>query len=297
MNIDLEPKPRKIGSSFPKAQENVPVLLALLAVLLVAGAAHAGEGWNYAVDAAALADNTYVGSDEYYFVPVPAFRATRNAGATTWFISLPLEGIGVSHRYADSGLTGSVSMNFGGCRNPEEYSVVGIPTRHGDRTLALLAGTPEVATPVVLEAKVEYPAPFGLLGAALGYHPTTVEYEQIGIDDELRHGFLLSVQYTALAPVTGDFLIGGVLGLELMDGNYAEGWFAVAQETKSLARFDADAGVRDVQAALFASYQVAARVNLSLYYRNMLLLGDAAECPATLDEHQQTVLFRTSYAF
>jgi len=154
-----------------------------------------------------------------------------------------------------------------------------------------------VAAPFVNEAKVEHPVPFGVLGAALGYHPTTVEYEQNEISDELRHGFLLSVQYTAFAPITGDFLVGGILGLEFMDGNYADGWFAVAQETKSLARFEADAGARDVQAALFASYQVAAKVNLSLYYRSMLLLGDAALCPATTDEHQQTFLLRTSYDF
>lgn len=282
------------ASSQTAHKRNSAVSIALTA-LLAAGAAFAGEGWDFTVDAAALADNTYVGSDEYYVAPLPAFRASRDAGATTWFVSLPLEGIGVSHRNATSGLTGSVSMNFGGLRSPEEYSVVGFPTRHGDKALALLAGSPEIATPIIVEAKVEYPVPFGMLGAALGYHPTSVEYEQVEISDELRHGFLLSLQYKAFAPITRGFVVGGVLGLEFMDGNYADGWFAVAQETKNLAKFEADAGARDVQASLFASYQIAANVNLSLYYRNMLLLGDAARCPYTVDERQQTFLLRTSY--
>jgi len=273
------------------------ILMAALVLLLGAGVATAGEGWDFTVDAAAYAENTYVGSDEYYATPFPAIRAAHRAGNTTWFVSLPLEGVGVSHRNPKSGLTSSLAMNFGGFRSPEEYSVIGFPVKHSDRVRTLLAGSPEVSTPVVLEAKVEYPLPFGLLGVALGYHPTSTKSGQAGIADQVRHGFLLSMQYTTFVPVTRRIAVGSVLGFEVMDGSYAEAWFSVSQETEQLAGFDAEAGTHDAQATLFASFQVAMNVNLSLFYRNTLLLGDAADCPFTLDQRQQSFLLRTSYSF
>ena len=268
-----------------------------LILLFAAGSATGDGDWDVQVDAGALAGNTYLGSDEYFVTPLPAIRASRTTKNTTWFISLPLEGVGVSHRNPASGLTTSLAMNFGGSRGPEEYSVLGFPVEHSDRIRTLLAGSSEVTTPVVFEAKLEYPVPFGSLGTSLGYPPISIDSRQTQITDDVRHGFLLSLQHKAIIPVTRKLVAGSVLALELMDGNYAEAWYSVSRETRHLAEYEAKAGAQDIQATLFASYQVTRKINLTLFYRHMLLLGDAANCPYTLDESQQSYLLRTSYSF
>lgn len=268
-----------------------------LAVLLSTESAPAQDGWDFTVDAGVFAESVYVGSDEYYVTPLPSFRASRSAGAFTYFISLPLEGIGVSHTHAGSGLTSSLTVNFGGQRQAGEYSVVGFPVKHSDRTRDLLAGSPDVATPVFVEASVDYPTALGILGASVGYHPTSVEDDLANRDETMKHGLILSLQYTKIVPVARDLTVAGMLDLELMDGNYADAWFAVDHATDKVAGFEAGAGARDVQAALYATYRVSRTVSLSLYGSSMLLLGDAADCPYTLARNQHTFLLRTSYSF
>lgn len=276
-------------------------LAAALAALPGAGGPVAGalaaDGWEIAVDAAALAENTYVGSDEMYATPLPAFRATRTAGATTWFLSLPLEGLGVTHRHGSSGLATSLAVNFGGQRGPDEYSIAGFGVAHSERTRERLAGTPEVATPVFVEAAVEYPVAGCLLGASLGWHPTTIAYADGATADATRHGFLLSLRCLRPVPVTPRLTVVGILGVELMDGAYADAWFGVARRTATLDAFAAAAGVRDATAAIHAQYRVSDRVDLSAYAGAMLLAGDAAASPYTVDRRQQTFLLRTTYSF
>lgn len=297
MNTDSKTSRFTSGSWHRALTARTTATFLVLVLLVAAEGSTGGEEWNFTVDAAAFAANTYVGSDEYFVTPLPAFRASRDAGNMTWFVSLPLEGFGVSHRNPASGLIRSLAINFGGYRNPEEYSAVGFPCEHSERIRTLLAGSPEATTPLFLQAKVEYPALFGLLGASLGYHPTSVKYGRAEVADKTHHGFLLSLEHQAFVPLTRQFAVGSILGLELMDSNYAEAWYSVSQATKKLSEFDADAGVRDVQATLFASYQVGTKTNLALFYRNTLLLGDAADCPYTVEERQQDFLLRTSYSF
>jgi len=273
------------------------VLVVMLILSLGAGVAAADEGWHVTVDAGAYAANTYVGSDESFVSPLPAVRATRGVGNTTWFVSLPLEGVGVSHRDPQSGMTSRLSVNFGGLRSPDEYSVVGFTVEHSDRVRSLLAGSPEVTTPLVLEASVEYPVPLGSIGASVGYHPTRVDSARADGTDEFFHGFVLSVQYTSFVPVTRKLAVGSVLGFDVMDGNHAEAWYSVSQQTEHLAAFSAEAGPQDARVTIFASYQVAPNVSVSAVYQNMFLLADAADSPYTFDERQQTFLLRTSYSF
>ena len=270
---------------------------ATLALVLFAGTADAGSGWDITVDASVFAENTYVGSDEVYVTPLPSFRASRSVGPYTWFVALPLEGIGVSHLDMDSGLISTLSANFGGRRQAREYSVVGFPVDHSERTRALLAGSPDVSTPVFVEAKLQYPMAVGVLGASVGYHPTSIEHDRPGLEDETRHGVLLSLECIVPLVQTRSLNVAGILGLGFMDGNYADAWFAVADATGSLAAFDAGAGARQTQAAIFADYRISTDVSLTFYASNALLLGDAAASPYTVDKHQQTFLIRTSYAF
>ncbi len=140
----------------------------------------------------------------------------------------------------------------------------------------------------MVEARLQYPATFGILGASLGYHPTNIAPVAAGAADETRHGFLLGLQYLKPLRVTDRLSLTGIGTLEFMDGSYADSWFAVGEGTGRLAAFEAGAGPRDVQAAVHANYVVSPRVNLSFYYGGTLLLADAAASPYTVDKYQQT---------
>ncbi len=273
------------------------IILAVLSVSRLAPAAHAESNWNLSADAGFLVDNTYLGSGEHYVTPVPEIRATRQNGSTTWFIGLPLDGFGVSHRNARSGLITSLQANFGSSRQHDEYSVLGFSVEHDEQTLTRLAGTPDVTTPIVLEARLQYPTRLGVLETALGYHPINTTFEQKDREEIQRHGFVLRLQYMLPVRVSNALTITGLTSLGLMDSSYAQGWFALDQETKAMNRFEAGAGLRDYQAALHASYRVSPEFSLSLYYSNTILAGDAADSPYTVDKHQQTFLFRTVYSF
>nr|MEE4269118.1 MipA/OmpV family protein [Candidatus Krumholzibacteria bacterium] len=273
------------------------IIVAVLSVLRMTPAAHAESNWNLSADAGFLVANTYLGSSEHYVTPVPEIRATRQSGSTTWFIGLPLDGFGVSHRNARSGLLTSLRANFGNRRRHDEYSVLGFSVEHDERTLARLAGTPDVTTPMVLEARLQYPTRLGVLETALGYHPINTTFEQKDREEINRHGFVLRLQYLLPVQVSNALTITGLTSLGLMDSSYAQGWFALDQETKALTRFEAGAGLRDYQAALHVNYRVSSEFSLTLYYSETILTGDAADSPYTVDRHQQTFLFRTAYSF
>ncbi len=292
-NAHLHHHPGRIRTPGPAIGLGAVVIAAMV---LVAGPAMAG-GWNVTMDLAAFSENTYPGSGESYLTALPSLRATRTEGLTTWFVHLPGRGLGVSRVDPSTGLTGTFAANFGGERGPDQYSVVGFAVDHDAATRARLAGAPTVSTPLFLEASLEYPAASGLLGATLAYHPTSIEGRPGGLDDQTRHGLLLSLEYTRPLRITDRLLVAGRVGLELMDGSYASAWFGLDHATATLARHDAGAGFRDVQASVFANYQVSSHVGLMLYYGGELLLGDAADSPYTVDSYQQTYLLGTSYTF
>lgn len=274
----------------------VAVLVAMSAGMALE--ALAGEkGWDYTAGIAVLSESVYVGSDETYAAPTPTFRASYDAGALSYFISLPLEGVGVTYQSEQHNVTGGLMLNFGGQRAPDEYSVIGIPVDHSDKTRAFLEGSPEVETPVEIAATLQRPMNIGIVGASLAYHPTTVEYAQGGIDDKVKHGLLASLSYMKQIPVTERLSISGIFSMEFMDDRYAEAWYSVEHETTALDAFQAKAGLRDAEIAIHASYNISERVALSLYGANMVLLGDAEDSPYTVEQNQQTFLAELTYRF
>lgn len=291
---NVQPQHLKAGS---KSQLALLIILVVLAMSQLAPTAQAESNWNLSADAALLVTNTYLGSGQHYVTPVPEILATRQTGSTTWFIGLPLQGFGVTHRHEHSGLISTLQANFGSRRECLEYSVLGFSVEHDTQTLAHLKNTPDVTTPVVLEAKLQYPTRLGVLEAALGYHPISTRYNQKARDDEMQHGFALRLEYLLPVRVTRALSVAGMTSLGLMDGSYADGWFTVAQETEALDRFKAHAGLRDWQAALHMNYRVSSQISMSAYYSNTLLLEDAAASPYTVDKHQQTFMFKTAYSF
>ncbi len=272
------------------------VLIAMsvgMAVKAVAGE----KGWDYKAGIAVLSESVYIGSDETYVAPTPTFRASYDAGALSYFISLPLECVGATYQSEQHNLIGSLTLNFGGQRDPDEYSVIGIAVDHSDKTRSFLEGSPEVETPVEITATLQRPMNIGIVGASLAYHPTSVEYAQGGIDDKVEHGLLFSLSYMKQLPVTERLSISGMFSMEFMDDRYAEAWYGVERETASLDTFQAKAGLRDAQIAIHASYNISERVALSLYGANMVLLGDAEDSPYTVEQNQQTFLAELVYRF
>jgi outer membrane scaffolding protein for murein synthesis (MipA/OmpV family) len=281
-----------IGGFLPAA-----LLPATLAAGLILGPpdATAGDVWNVRVDVAAARESAYPGSDEHQVMGFPGLEITRESGTSTWFVSLPWRGIGVTTVDPGTGLTTTLSANLGTRRSTDEYSVLGIPIELDERTRAFLAGSPTVSTPVTLQAALEYPTRLGVLSASLSYHPTTVE--AAGSGQTSRNGFLARLQFSRPLLVSSRLAIVGQASVQVMDPAYADAWFSVDQATETLETFDAGAGVRDAQAVVHARYQATERVTVGLLWRSLLLLGDAAASPYTRDRLQETVVLRTSYAF
>ncbi len=276
------------------------IVASLFAVTLGLASSVAAEekGWAYAAGGAVVSENVYAGADETYVTPTPIFRASYDTGKQlSYFISLPLEGAGVVYKSGMHNLIGRLTLNFGGQRLSDEYSVIGIPVDHSDKTKAFLDGAPDVSTPVYLSASLQRPMNIGIIGASLGYHPTSVEYTQGGIDDKVEHGLLFSLSYTKPFQLSQRLALCGMLSMEFMDDRYADAWFSVERETASLEPFEANAGIKDVQFAIHASYSITERVALSVCGAHGVLLGDAADSPYTVEKNQQTFLAELVYRF
>jgi len=191
----------------------------------------------------------------------------------------------------------NLTANVGDRRNSENYSVVGYDTEYSDKTRALLKDSPDLSTNVYVSAMFAYITSIGVFGVSFGYHPTTIEYNQGGLDNEVGHGFIYSMLYVIQLPVTDRISILGMSNLEFMTGEYADTWYSVETETDALQIFDADPGLRDIQIAFQLGYRLSNRVSISLDYLGTILMGDAKKSPYTIDQLHQTIGLQTSYGF
>ncbi|MCK4413719.1 MAG: MipA/OmpV family protein [Candidatus Eisenbacteria sp.] len=256
----------------------------------------AQRGWDFSVGAGVYTENVYSGSDDYYLTPLPTFKAMYTRGGLSYSISL-LEGLGVTYMNQQRGFLASVTINAGDRRNSEQYSVVGFDVDHSDKTRTLLRDSPDSFTQIYVSTTFAYPTPVGMVGASLGYYPTTVEYNRDGIDDEVRHGFLYSLLYVIQQPVTDRISLLGMSSLEFMSREYAGAWYSVEKELEALKEFNACAGLRDAQVAFQVGYRLSNRLSMSLDYLGTVLLGDAKRSPYTVEQLQQTIGVQTSYSF
>lgn len=278
------------------ASPSWPPALLLVALLVLVAHPCIAEDWDLSVSAGSVSENVYVGSDDLYVAPLVSFDARRRVGPVTTVFSL-LEGISVSYVHARTGLMGSLTVNQGDERKRDEYSTSGIRIEHSDRTARLLAGTPNISTPVTIRASLDTVTPVGMVGISVEHHPTRLESADADVADELAHGLLYSLHYMVGLPLTERLSFGGMLGLTFMSESYADAWFTVEQPTEALTSFEAGAGARDAQLAVQFAYAMSPSIDMVLTYANLRLLGDAQRSPYTLESAQHTVMLQAVYGF
>lgn len=265
-------------------------------LLVAQSAKNQQNGWKSSVGVGVAGENVYVGSDDYYVVPLPSFKASYTHENVNYSLSL-LEGLGVTYMIPDWGLMVDVNLNAGSTRDPEEYTVLGVPVEHSSDTKRLLAGTPSLDTPLALKTMLATPTQIGMLGASVAIHPTSVEYQRTGLEDETRTGLIYSALYNLDIPISQRLSLSGLLSLDFMDETYADTWYSVDQPTPALDRFEAEAGLHSSMIMLGINYQISDRVSLSAVGGSTILMGDAKDSPYTVEPVQRQVIVQTVYHF
>jgi outer membrane scaffolding protein for murein synthesis (MipA/OmpV family) len=175
--------------------------------------------------------------------------------------------------------------------------VVGIPVDHSSDTNRLLADTPNLKTPLALTIMLATTTPIGMFGASVALHPTSVEYQLAGLEDETRTGFMYSAFYNVDIPISQRLSLSGLFSLDFMDDTYADTWYTVDQPTTALDMFEAEAGLHSSMIMLEINYQISDRVSLSAVGGSSILMGDAKDSPFTVETVQRQVMMQTLYHF
>jgi outer membrane scaffolding protein for murein synthesis (MipA/OmpV family) len=273
------------------------ILVSSLMIVLAAQILHAQQpGWEFSVGAGIGGETVYSGSDDYYIAPLPSVKASYSSGNVNYSLSI-LEGLGITYMNPNWGLMASASVNAGATRDREEYTVIGVPVKHSARTRALLAGSPNLNTPLAVTTMLAYPSPIGLFGVSLGIHPTSVEYNRTDRQDETRNGMLYSLLYTVGGRATEQLSFSGLFSIEFMDQTYADTWYSVDKPTNSLSAHKADAGLRNGLIALEMSYRISERISLSAVGASTILMSDAKDSPYTVETVQRAVTAQMLYHF
>jgi outer membrane scaffolding protein for murein synthesis (MipA/OmpV family) len=268
-------------------------VLAMLGLFL-ASVYPAENGWEVELGAGILRSPVYAGSDDWYVAPIPGFEVAYSTGRLSFSASL-LDGLGATYVDERYGLLASVGINFGEERDSEEYSLVVVPTDHSERAGRLLEGTPTVRGLLKADLTLGALTPIGLVGAALGYRPTTVDYGDG--QERTYNGFLYSLFYVVGMPLGERLDFSALVSLEAMDRRYADAWYSLEEETAALEAFGAGAGLHAVSLAVEGNYALSRRIGMSLLAGETLLLSDAARSPYTVQRFQTQLVLEALYRF
>lgn len=252
--------------------------------------------WEFSIGGGIYGEYVYVGSDDYYVAPLPHFKASYRAGNMTYSISV-LEGIGFSYMNSSIGLIAGLQVNSGQTRDSKEYSALGFPVNHSQKTRDFLEGSPDMNSPISAEGSLFYLTPVGLMGVSATYSPISIEYNQNELGDETRHGILLSAIYAIGVPVSQKFSVTAILTLDYMDQGYADSWYTVDRPTDTLQSFEANAGFRDFMVAGELTYQVTEKLDLVIMGISTTLLNDADKSPFTVEKVQRQMMTQIVYHF
>ena len=277
--------------------KRIQTLIACWMILLAAQSANAQQnGWEFSVGGGVAGEYVYPGSDDYYVAPLPSFNASYTHENVNYSLSL-LDGLGITYMNPGWGLMMDVNLNAGSYRDPDEYTVVGVPVKHNSDTKRLLADTPSLDTPLALTIMLATTTQIGIFGASVAIHPTSVEYPRVGLQDETRTGLIYSAFYNLDIPISQRLSLSGLFSLDFMDDTYADTWYTVDQPTPALDKFEADAGLHSSMIMLEINYQISERVCLSAVGGSTILLGDATDSPFTVETFQRQVMVQTLYHF
>jgi len=256
----------------------------------------AAEGLDLSVGGGVYRSDVYPGSNDYFVELVPMARASYGKGEVSFSLSL-LDGLGVTYFNQEKGFMGSITMNYGEERDSKEYSVLGSMEDHSERTKRLLLDTPTASAPVVYSATIGYQALKGMIGASIGYYPTSLDYQLTGQEDADYQGLLYSLFYSIDRLVTEKLFFSAMLGVEYMNQDYADAWYTVRFPTSRLDAFEANAGLRDAMFSLQVSRMFSEKIEVSLLAAGTVFLADAGQSPYTVEKFQPSTLLYAVYNF
>ncbi len=271
-------------------------LAVLIALTCTEKMAEAKDGWDFAMGGGVYSSNVYVGSEDYYITPFPTVEAVYGMDDVSLSLSL-LNGIGVTYFNQENGLIGDITLTSGEERDSEEYSVLWIAKDHSERTKRLLADSPKVSTPIVVNGMIGYQVLNGIIGANIGYHLIDVDYTLAGQKDPDYQGILFSLFYSVERSMTETLSFKAMLGVEYMNQDYADAWYSISQATAELDLFDADAGLRDAMFSIGVTRMFSAHTGVSLLGAGTLLLADAGRSPYTVERFQPSTMLTAFYSF
>lgn len=152
----------------------------------------------------------------------------------------------------------------------------------------LLRGLGDIDASAVLSLSAEYE--YSFLTAGL----TASRY--IGGSD----GFTMTASLGASLPVTDRFALGLEVQSTWADSAYMGDYFGISasQSRRSgRAKFNAEAGIKDIGVTLSASYKINDSMNLMLSGGLSRLIGDAGKSPLVAEKNQPSAMLGLSYRF
>ncbi len=244
--------------------------------------------WELAIGVGVGGKPMYVGSDEIDIRPFPYVDFRYKIPRIEFFINNE-NGAGVNLKSDKiSAFTVSFGINSGESRNTDEDD--------GD-DLILLEETQEVTCDYQVFGLIEMSLLSGALFSKVSFLPIETDYEEINLLDEKYDGVLVNAGWRSQIPLDLKLTLDLKTGFTWMNGEYAEAFHSLLLPTSRLERFDADSGVRDINAYAAIIYMANARMGAKAYAAASYLVGDAGDSPFTVEELQPQAGLAFFYSF
>lgn len=261
-------------------------IIALLSTLLVPAAALAQEGsgdasaakgdWDVSLGAGAAFVPTFEGSNRYHVVPVPLVSITYKD-----MISLNANGLNAYWRTGD--LRIGAGLTYNGGRSDSEDD--GLFSNGDDR----LRGMGDIDSAIGLKAFASYRLWMLDLSAAVTKY-TGDDNDGVVVD----LGLALPYKWTDKLTLTPH------AGATWANKDYMQTFFGVTSTqaaNSGFARYDADAGFKDIRVGVDANYRFDEHWFLSMRADVKRLIGDAADSPISFSNTGVAVATMIGYRF
>jgi len=270
------------------------LMLACTASAVSAQDAVPPPSWTAAVGVGVASTSIYPGARERYVMPFPVFEASYTRGTLSFSASM-LNGLGVSYFQPSTGLLWSLAVAPGRRRARDGYSVLGIRQEHSAQAQTFLQNSSNASTPAAAVAMLALPTRVGIVGATIGYYPTTVTPAEAGSPKQVHHGMQYSLVYMTGLPVTDRLSLSGKVQLAYMSGSFASAWYTVEHDTPALPAFAAGSGFHDTQVGVQLNYGLTQRMAFSFLAAETWLLGDARKSPFTQAARSHDIILQLLY--
>jgi outer membrane scaffolding protein for murein synthesis (MipA/OmpV family) len=244
--------------------------------------------WELALGAGAGSVPVYFGSEEIDIRPFPYVDFLYKIPRFEVFVNNE-DGAGVTLRGNTTPLFSlSFGVNLGESRNTNDEN---------GEDLMLLRGTPEVKNDYQLFGLVELPLMSGNLFTKISFLPIENRYTDTKLLDGDYDGILAHAGWKGQMPINLQMSLDMEFGLTWMNDDYAEAFHSVLLSTPRLDKFEAESGIRDINASAALIYMANAHIGARIYGAASYLLGDAGDSPLTAEELQPRAGLVIFYSF